>query len=107
MAIPRGLDILDIMGVPFFLVYKEDVKSDDGKIDLFGKICFVTHTIYIASKYIKQQQQYTLLHELFHGIEEFSAMKFSENQVRGLGVGMYNLLKNNKDFFIKYLQELV
>jgi Zn-dependent peptidase ImmA (M78 family) len=54
--------------------------------------------IYIAVNQSKDQVKDTLLHEVIHVIDRDLELKFDEDQVHRLACGLYQTLKENKNF---------
>ena len=53
--------------------------------------------ILVASGMNKDMEDSTLIHELVHMISDIQGLDLDEMQVSALGVGVYSLIKNNKE----------
>lgn len=76
----------------------EMALNSDGGI-CYGKIFYDKREIYINDDYDEEQQKVTLLHEVLHGVDEIYGLGLSEDQVEGLGHGLYALIKDNPTLF--------
>jgi len=83
----------------YTIIFRRD--SDDD----FGKTCLADKTIWINSRYDKQVQQETLLHELLHvSLEDCVLLEhpldkkddMEEGIVRFISPKLWDYLKNNK-----------
>jgi hypothetical protein len=59
-----------------------------------GYIDYNTHTIFIQTKFPKKQQE-ALLHEIIHGLSEFSNIGLSEKQVGTLANCLIMVMQDN------------
>ena len=64
---------------------------------LNGYIDYNKEEILICSKYPKKKIE-TLLHEVIHGVGEFSCLNLTERQVTGLATGLMAVFRDNKKF---------
>ena len=65
----------------------------------FGYIDCNQRNIHLNVDFDKQQQEATLIHEIFHGISEMYNLNFSEEVVEQLGDAFYTLMCDNPEMF--------
>lgn len=89
MTEPKRIKILG----KYYKVIIDKTPHDD--IDNFGQMEIGKCLITLAENQDPQQQRDTLIHECIHAIEETMGLNLTEEQVLGLGGGVYALLIEN------------
>lgn len=85
---------------------KYDVMLINDNVVLDNDVCYGCalvdeQVIKISSLYSKEQQCCTLIHESIHAIDDIWELGLSEEQVRKLGKGIFQLLEENPQLFSK------
>ncbi|WP_035290255.1 hypothetical protein [Clostridium sp. KNHs214] len=96
MDIPNGVKI----GYKDYKINIQDAPIIDGNEVCYGNIEYDNGNINISSFYSEDQQKCTFIHECLHGIDEIVESNLEEEQVRKLGKGIYQFIKDNKKLFI-------
>lgn len=73
----------------------KQVLFDDGT-GLIGKIEYNDNIIYLSNRYSNDTSNEGLVHEVIHGRDDMYGIGFTEEQVNGLGKGIYTVLKDNE-----------
>lgn len=72
----------------------KQVLFDDGT-ELIGRIEYNDNIIYLSNRYSNDTRNEGLVHEVIHGIDDMYGIGLTEEQVNGLGKGIYTVLKDN------------
>ena len=81
-----------IIGKTYGIAYAAGKPLDDGNL---GELDHDKQAITIRVGQPLEQEQDTVLHEIFHGIDHELFLKMSEKQVRGMATGLLAVLKDN------------
>ena len=63
---------------------------------MIGKIEYNDNIIYLSNRYSNDTSNEGLVHEVIHGRDDMYGIGFTEEQVNGLGKGIYTVLKDNE-----------
>ncbi len=72
---------------------KKNVKLQGS--EMRGRIDFKKDKIEINKSYSKKQKKVTLLHEIFHAIEEHFGLELTEQEIEGLCNGFADIIHQN------------
>ena len=72
----------------------------DGADDLYGQVRYLEERILLNSGASGEAKKAALIHETIHVIDEMFQIGLEEKQVEQLGVGIYNLIRDNPEMFI-------
>lgn len=72
----------------------KQVLFDDGT-ELISKIEYNDNIIYLSNRYSNDTSNEGLVHEVIHGIDDMYGIGLTEEQITGLGKGIYTALKDN------------
>ena len=72
----------------------------DGADDLYGQVRYLEERILLNSGASDEAKKAALMHETIHVIDEMFQIGLEEKQVEQLGVGIYNLIRDNPEMFI-------
>ena len=72
----------------------------DGTDDLYGQVRYLEERILLNSGASDEAEKAALMHETIHAIDEMFQIGLEEKQVEQLGVGIYNLIRDNPEMFI-------
>jgi len=61
----------------------------------WGETLFTKQKITIARWLKGRKREETILHEILHIVNEFSALRLSESKIKRLSYGLFGLLKDN------------
>lgn len=73
---------------------------EDG--ELHGRIRHESQQVYVLETLSLEQEQDTLLHEVFHGIEAAMGLDLEEDEILRLATGLLAVIKDNPTF-VRYL----
>ena len=68
--------------------------------DLYGQVQYLEERILLNSGASGESKKAALMHETIHVIDEMFQIGLEEKQVEQLGVGIYNLIRDNPEMFI-------
>ncbi|OOM72909.1 hypothetical protein CLPUN_46120 [Clostridium puniceum] len=71
---------------------------DDNKV-CYGNIDYDKSNINISDLYSEDQKKCTFIHECLHGIDDIMEINLDEDQIRKLGKGLYQFIKDNPGIF--------
>ena len=71
----------------------------DGADDLYGQVRYLEERILLNSGASGEAKKAALMHETIHAIDEMFQIGLEEKQVEQLGVGIYNLIRDNPEVF--------
>jgi glycogen debranching enzyme len=91
-------DTVKIGGYNYNVTKSEIVLNQDNEV-CYGTHDFTNLQINIASKYIKQVQDASFLHEIIHGISDIYHLNLKEDMVGKLGDALYQVIIDNPDMF--------
>ena len=72
----------------------------DGGDDLYGQVQYLEERILLNSAASDETKKAALIHEVVHTIDDLFGIGLEEKQVEQLGVGIYNLIRDNPEMFI-------
>lgn len=72
----------------------------DGGDDLYGQVQYLEERILLNSAASDETKKAALIHEAVHAVDEMFGIGLKEKQVEQLGVGIYNLIRDNPEMFI-------
>lgn len=102
MRIPRNIKI----GYKTFKVKMLDNEVIDGNKVCYGNIEYDEGQIKISTLYSEDQQKCTFIHECLHGIDDIIETGLTEEQIRKVAKGIYELVKENPEMFASEIQPL-
>lgn len=71
---------------------------EDNKV-CYGTIDYDEGNIKLSNLYSNDQKKCTFIHESIHGIDDIMEIDLDEDQVRKLGKGVYQFIKDNPEVF--------
>lgn len=77
---------------------------DDNKV-CYGNIDFNKGNINLSNLYSEDQKKCTFIHECLHGIDDIMEIDLEEEQIRKLGKGLYQFIKDNPHIFAENLAD--
>lgn len=80
------------------------LKDEETGEQLCGSIIYAQQEIYSAEGQTLEQEQDTLVHEIFHGIEHAMDIDIEETAIRRLATGWLAVIKDNPGL-ISYLRQ--
>ena len=83
--------------INYKISYVDELKDDDNE-DLCGKFIPAKDEILIHNKINLVAQKATLVHETIHGIEDFTGIELTEEQVIALGNMLFLWMNDNKNY---------
>ena len=92
MKIPKKLKVA---GVTYRVSVVDDPKTIDGRFE-YGTANHMQGEIVLNTATPQEMQEETLLHEVIHCVNERFGLALEEDQVKALGAGLYQILKDNK-----------
>ena len=96
MKIPKSVKI----GYKDFTVNMVDTDVVSENKVCYGSIDYNKGVINLSTLHSIDQQQCTFIHESLHGIDEIAETELSEDQVRKLAKGIYQMIKDNPEVFV-------
>lgn len=88
---------VNILGIPFRVNYIENTAFIDCQMGLMDTKNCIIHLSSNMPEIITQQ---TLMHEIFHSIDDLLAIGLNEQQITAISQGFFQVLKANPNIFV-------
>ena len=92
MKIP---DKIKISGIDYKIEIAKDYTDDMNEAENRGRVVFRKGVIRILESYFPESKSRTLLHEIIHILDDDLDLDLTEQTIRRLTSGLYQVLKDN------------
>ena len=91
---------INILGYNFVI----SKKYTSHQLGSLGDIDLNKQVIRVAREVCPELKETTILHEIIESLNYIQNMKLSHTNIEKLELGLFSTLKNNKEFFRKFLE---
>jgi len=89
-------DKVKVAGIEYKVEICKDYTDEMNEAEFRGKVFFKENKIKLLNSYSIDEKMRTLIHEVLHIIDDNSKIDMSEETIRRVSCGLYQVLKDNK-----------